>query len=103
MAKIPEEHRDIHAEADQREPPMETAFARAARQEAEAVSLDALELAIGTGDVAAVMALFPKELILESLEDLGELIGDAWLEGNLIGATELNDLLVAEAEEDADG
>lgn len=67
------------------------------------VDLDALELAIGTGDVAAVMALFPKELITESLEDLAELIGEAWLEGNLIGATNINDILEAEAEEDAGG
>lgn len=100
MAKVPELHRDIHAEADQREPAMETAFARGAREAAEAIDLDALELALGTGDVATVMAMFPKELITGSLEDLEELIGEAWLEGNLIGAANINDVLEAEAEED---
>jgi hypothetical protein len=100
VAKVPEEHRDIHAEADKREPPMERAFSRGARELADAINLDELELAIGTGDVDAVMELFPEELVTGSLEDLAELIGKAWLEGNEIGATELNDVLVAEAEAD---
>jgi hypothetical protein len=80
---------------------METAFARGARELAEAIDLDGLELALGTGDVATVMAMFPKELVNGSLEDLAELIGEAWLEGNEIGAANINDLLAAEAEDDA--
>lgn len=97
--RIPDEHRDIHAAADKREPAVERAARRGAAELAEAINLDDLEFAISTGNVKRVMELVTEDLVDKAYEELEERLARAWLEGGSIAASDINEVL----EEAADG
>lgn len=92
MAELPEEYLEIHREADEREPELERATRSGLKATGEDVDVDALELALGAGDVAAIMAMFPLEMLEADLEGLEELTASAWLEGGDIGVGDVDEL-----------
>jgi hypothetical protein len=92
MPALPEEYLEIHREADKREPKLETATRSGLKSTGEDVDVDAVELALGAGDVAAVMALFPLDELEAELEALEGDVVAAWLEGGDIGVGDVDEL-----------
>lgn len=82
----PREYRATHRAADKLEPPLARAFQQSVQTIQKSVSINALAMAIASGDVKAAMRLLPVKTVRESLEPVAEIVRDAVMKGGELGA-----------------